>query len=81
MVIRAVRALLEDEPYKSRFSFALHNFESPEGKHAQELYAFGGDRHGLVVLDRTGAVLALRPGHSYDQSEIQDDFDRILQVD
>jgi hypothetical protein len=80
MVIGAVRAALENEPYKSRFAFSVHPFESEKGRFAQASYCFGRDRHGFVVLDRTGTLLACRPSHFYGQAEIESDLDKILRV-
>ena len=79
-MIRAVRATLASEPYKSRFAFSVHGLASPAGQRAQRLYPFGRDAHGFVVVDRTGEVLACRPGHFYGQSDIEEDFDRILGI-
>ena len=81
MVIGAVRAALENEPYASRFtSFEVRNFESEEGQHAQAAYCFGADRHGFIVLDDTGELLACRPSHFYGQEDIEGDFDKILET-
>lgn len=78
MVIRAVRAVLQDEPYRSGFSFEVIGWETPKGKEAQANYCFGRERHGFVVLDDGGAVVACRPGHFYGAPEIRSDLDRIL---
>lgn len=77
-VIRAVRAVLEREPYRSALSFEVVGFETEEGLLAQKDYCFGPDRHGLVVLDGERRVLRCRAGHSYGEPEIVEDFDRAL---
>ncbi len=73
-----MRAILSHEPYASRCTFALHGFESPEGLHAQQIYCFGADRHGLVVLGPDGSLRVCRPGHFYGEGEIRSDLDRWL---
>lgn len=81
-VISAVRAVLEEEPYRSRFTFEVYGWESAEGKRAQNRYCFGADHHGWVVLDPDGgAPLACRPSHFYGDAEIRADLDRILEAD
>lgn len=77
-VIRAVRAVLEDEPYRSRFTFEVYSWTSEKGKHAQKAYCFGADNHGWVVLGPDGRPLACRPSHFYGAAEIQADLDAIL---
>jgi hypothetical protein len=77
-VVRAVRAVLEDEPYRSRFTFEVFGWESKQGSAAQKAYCFGAERHGFVVLDADGRALACRPGHDYGGLDIQEDLDRIL---
>jgi hypothetical protein len=77
-VIRAVRAVLEEEPYRTGLSFEVLGWETEKGLRAQAEYCFGADRHGLVVLDAAGRVLACRAGHSYGAPEIRASFDRAL---
>lgn len=77
-VIRAVRAVLADEPYRSRFPFEVFGWESAEGQHAQRAYCFGADRHGWVVVDEHDRPVACRPSHFYGEAEIRADLDRIL---
>lgn len=77
-VIRAVRAVLEEEPYRSRFTFTVHGWESEEGQRAQRAFCFGPDRHGFVVLGPDGRPLACRPSHFYGAAEIRSDLDGIL---
>ena len=78
-VIRAVRVVLEDEPYLSRFTFEVYGWESEKGKTSRQLYPFGPDRHGFVVPGPAGRPpLACRPGHFYGETEIREDLDRIL---
>jgi hypothetical protein len=76
--IRAVRAVLEDEPYRSRLSFEVLGFESERGLRAQREWCFGADRHGLAVLDADGRLLVCRAGHAFGDEEIRADFDRAL---
>jgi hypothetical protein len=76
--IRAVRAVLEEEPYRSRLSFEVIGWETERGLRAQKDHCFGADRHGLVVLDAEGRSLACRAGHSYGEAEIRESFDRAL---
>ena len=77
-MIRAVGAVLEDEPYRSRFTLEVYGWESEKGKAAQKAYCFGAENHGLVVLGADGGVLACRPGHDYGGLDVQEDLDRIL---
>ena len=77
-MIRAVGAVLEDEPYKSRFTLDVYGWESAKGKAAQKAYCFGAENHGLVVLSLDGKTLACRPGHDYGGLDVQEDLDRIL---
>ena len=77
-VIRAVRAVLEEEPYRSRFTFTVYGWESEEGKRAQKAYCFGPDHHGFVVLGADGRALACRPSHFYGAAEIRGDLDKVL---
>ena len=80
-MIAAVRELLETEPYKSRFRFEVYGFTTPKGLRSQELYPFGRERHGFVVIEDTGERLACRPGHFYGEDEIRSDLDRIIASD
>jgi hypothetical protein len=73
-----VRAVLEEEPYRSRLTFEVFGWETEKGLRAKQDYAFGADGHGLVVLGADGRLLTCRPGHSYGAREIRDDFDRAL---
>jgi hypothetical protein len=78
MVIRAVRAVLSEEPYLSRFSLDVFGWETERGRRAQTAYCFGRERHGFVVLSAEGTPLACRAGHDYGEPEIRADLDRIL---
>lgn len=73
--------MLEDEPYRSRFTFAVYGWESPKGLAARKLYCFGAENHGWVVLAPDGRALACRPSHFYGAGEIQEDLDAILAAD
>ena len=64
-VIRAVRAVLDEARFGSRFSFDLYGWESERGRRAQKAYCFGPERHGFVVL-------------FYGEPEIREDLERIL---
>ena len=66
-----MRALLKEEPYASRFTLEVFGFTSEKGLEAQKLYAFGPDRHGLVVLSAGGRPPQVRPGHDYGSDEIR----------
>ena len=77
-MIRAVRAALADEPYRSRFSFDVYPWESEKADRARAAYCFGRERHGFVVLAPDGRALACRPGHDYGLAEIRADLDRAL---
>jgi len=77
-VIRAVRAVLDEARFGSRFSFDLYGWESERGRRAQKAYCFGPERHGFVVLGLDGRALACRPGHFYGEPEIREDLERIL---
>jgi hypothetical protein len=78
-VIRAVRAVLEEEPYASRFTLEVFPWEGAKADEARRLYPFGPDRHGFVVPGPAGKPpLACRPGHFYGETEIREDLDRIL---
>lgn len=77
-MIRAVRAVLEDEPYRSRFTFEVNSWTSEKGKHAAKAYCFGADNHGWVVLAPDGRPLACRPSHWYGELDIREDLDAIL---
>jgi hypothetical protein len=77
-VIRAVRAVLGEPPYASRFTFQVYGWESARGRAAQKAYCFGPERHGLVVLDPSGAALTCRAGHDYGAPEIREDLDLVL---
>ena len=77
-MIRAVRAVLEDEPYRSRFTFEVFPWQSEKGLAAAKAYCFGAENHGFVVLDAQGRSLACRPGHDYGGLDVQEDLDRIL---
>ncbi len=77
-VIRAVRAVLEEERFGSRFTFDVYGWESEQGRRAQKAYCFGPDRHGFVVLGPDGRALACRPGHFYGEAEIRADLEGIL---
>jgi hypothetical protein len=77
-VIRAVRAVLEDEPYRSAFEFDVYGFETPEGDAARKKYPFGPDRHGWVLLAADGSVVRCRPSHWYGAAEVTEDFDEAL---
>ncbi len=77
-VIRAVRAVLAEEPYRSRFTYHEYGWESAEGQRAQRAYCFGPDRHGFVVLGTDGRALKCRPSHFYGAPEIRGDLDAVL---
>mgnify|MGYP001191892498 CR=1 FL=1 len=77
-VIRAVRAVLSQEPYRSRFTFDVYGWETEEGRRAQKAFCFGPDRHGFVVLGPDGRVLKCRPSHFYGEDEIRGDLDAVL---
>jgi hypothetical protein len=70
--------VLEDEPYKSRFSFTVFGWETERGLAAQKAYCFGPERHGFVVLAQDGRALACRAGHDYGGLDVIEDLDRIL---
>jgi hypothetical protein len=76
--IRAVRAVLEEERYRSRLSFEVIGFETERGLRAQRDSCFGADRHGLLVLDAEGRLLSCRAGHSFGEEAVRADFDRAL---
>jgi hypothetical protein len=78
LVIRAVRAVVAEEPYRSRFTFEVFGWETERGRHAQTAYCFGRERHGFVVLSAEGAPVACRAGHDYGAAEIRADLDRVL---
>ncbi len=80
-VVSAVRAVLEEAPYRTRFTFEVYGWESEQGKLAQQVYCFGADRHGWVVPGPDGKPLACRPSHFYGDAEIRADLDRILAAD
>ena len=82
-VVSAVRAVLEEEPYRSRFTFEVYGWESEQGKRAQQAFCFGPDRHGWVVpgLGAGDKPLACRKSHFYGEAEIREDLDRILASD
>ncbi|MCP5068500.1 MAG: hypothetical protein GY946_18215 [bacterium] len=73
-----MRELLKTEPYKSRFRFEVYGFTTPKGLRSQELYPFGPERHGFLVIEDMGGMLAIRPGHFYGEDEIRSDLDRIV---
>jgi hypothetical protein len=77
-VIRAVRAVLGDEPYRSRCTFEVFGWETTQGRHAQQAYCFGRENHGFVVLTPDGRLLACRAGHDYGAAEIRADLDGLL---
>lgn len=72
-----MRALLAEEPYRSRFLFEVLPWDGERGRAAHKAYGFGVDRHGLVVLGAGGAPLVVRPGHEYGLEEIRADLDRV----
>lgn len=80
-VVSAVRAVLEEEPYRSRFTFEVYGWESEQGRKAQQSYCFGADHHGWVVPGPAVKPLACRPSHFYGETEIRADLDRILAAD
>ena len=73
-----MRAVLAEEPYRSRFSFEVYGWESAQGAHAREAYCFGRERHGFVVLGPGDRPLACRAGHDYGEADIRSDLNRIL---
>ena len=77
-MIRAVRAALADEPYRSRFSFEVYPWESEQADRAREAFCFGPERHGFVVLAPDGRAIACRAGHEYGLAEIRADLDKAL---
>jgi|GEM_PF-2050784 len=78
-VIRAVRAVLQEPAYQGRLAFEVYPWDHDKSSAARETYEFGPDRHGMVVLDADGRLLAMRPGHSYGAVEIRHDFDLALE--
>lgn len=78
MVIAAVRGVLENEPYKSRFTFLQYEMPTKQGQLAREMYPFGRERHGFLVIAHDGTLLKCRPGHFYDEMDIQEDLDAVL---
>ena len=78
MVVDAVRVVTEQEPYASRFTFEVFQWQSEQGQWAEERYPFGRDKHGFVVVTAAGELLACRPSHFYGEEEIQADLDAIL---
>jgi hypothetical protein len=77
-VIRAVRAVLDEDPFRERFTFEVFGWESPQGKRAQSAYPFGAERHGFVLLSPDGALLTCLPGHDYGAEEIEDALRKAL---
>ncbi len=78
MVVNAVRAVIENEPYASRFTFEVYQWQSEQGQWAENRYPFGRDKHGFVVVTHPGKLLACRPSHFYGEPEIKSDLDAIL---
>ena len=78
MVVHAVGDVIENEPYASRFTHEVYQWQSEQGQWAEWRYPFGRDKHGFVVVSQTGDLLACRPSHFYGADEIKADLDAIL---
>lgn len=76
-----MRALLEEEPFKSRLTFTVYPWEHEQSVLARTTYEFGRDHHGLVVLAPDGRLLSVRPGHNYGAEEIREDLEHGLNPD
>ena len=77
-MIRAVRAILEEEAYVGRFEFEIYDWEHEKSVVARASYSFGPDKHGLALVSSDGTLLSVRPGHDYGPEEIRADFDKAL---
>lgn len=77
-VIRAVRAVLQEEAYAGRFDFQVFPWEHDKSSEARDRYGFGPDKHGFALVGADGALLSVRPGHDYGKDEIRADLDKAL---
>jgi hypothetical protein len=77
-VIRAVRAVLEEEAYQGRFDFVVFPWEHEKSSQARDTYGFGPDKHGFALVGSDGKLISVRPGHDYGKEEIRADLDKAL---
>lgn len=73
-----MRAVLEEPTYVGRFSFEVYPWEHAKSEAARTTYAFGFEKHGLVVLLPDGTLSGMRAGHDYGAPEIRAELDRVL---
>lgn len=73
-----MRAVLDEPAYRGRFAFEVYPWEHERSAAARDTYAFGFEKHGMVVLLTDGTLSGLRPGHDYGATEIRVELDRVL---
>lgn len=67
------------DPYKDRVTIEVIGISTDRGSVANRTYDWKGQGHGLVILDGSGELLEVIPGHSYGRDEIKAAFDKHLQ--
>lgn len=63
--MRAVGTLQEDPAYKGKFDAEIILMSTEKGEMSKLLYQWGGEGHGLVLLDADGGVLERLLGHNW----------------
>lgn len=74
--MRAVGTLAAKPQWKDRVTTEIVPMASEKGEKSEELYAWGAEAHGLVVLDESDKAVIVLKGHNWGAG----DDDKALEV-